>query len=291
MSGKQGVAVVGSANLDLVVSVDRFPLPGETVVGERYEEVAGGKGLNQAVAAAANGPAALVACVGADEAGGRLLEHLIARGVDVRHVGRVDTATGRAFIQVSADGENNIVVAALANRRLDRESVETALGHLRPGVVLAQLEVPAESVAAAAAWSATAGSRFVLNASPVHPLPTSLVAAADPLVVNIVEAERYVRDLEATAPTDVAELARVLAATAASVVVTAGERGAYIAAHGQAPRHIPAPSVDVVDTTGAGDEFAGTLACALSRGETLQRAAELATEAASRVLPIPRHER
>ena len=281
------VAVVGSANLDVVVMVERFPAPGETVLGGDLQEVAGGKGLNQAVAAARTAESAVVCCVGEDEAGRLLTARLESAGVDIRGVRRVATPSGRAFIKVAPGGENSIVVAAAANARLTAEDVRHALVELRPAVVLAQLEIPLESVLAAAGWASEHGARFVLNPSPVRELPDWLVEVCDPLVVNVGEAAEI---LGVAATADVAELALALAARAQSVVVTDGARGAHVA-RASGVEHVPGTRVDAVDTTGAGDEFVGHLAAALSRGETLTDAAAGANRAAARVVAVPRGQR
>ncbi|MEO5851090.1 MAG: ribokinase, partial [Nocardioides sp.] len=282
MSGRGDalVAVVGSANLDLVVMVERFPAPGETVLGGDFLEVAGGKGLNQAVAAARTAASAVVCCVGEDDAGRLLASRLEEAGVDTRRVRRVATPTGRAFIQVAPGGENSIVVATAANAQLTAEEVRGALVELRPAVVLAQLEVPLESVLAAAMWASEHGARFVLNPSPVRELPDWLVGACDPLVVNAGEAAEI---LGVAAGTDVAELAAALAARALSVVVTDGARGAHVGMP-TGVEHVLGVSVDALDTTGAGDEFVGHLAAALLRGETLAEGAASANRAAARVV-------
>lgn len=285
--GSALVAVVGSANLDVVVTVDRFPSPGETVLGGDVQEIAGGKGLNQAIAVSRHSSAALVACVGGDDAGRLLLAELESRGVDTAHVRRVRTATGRAFIQVAQDGENSIVVAAGANSRLAPDDVERSLRELRPAVVLAQLEVPLESVLAAATWARDHGARFVLNASPVRELPDWLVALCDPLVVNVTEATQVLR---ACSGVDVTKLAEGLLARAVSVVVTDGARGAYVGASGSV-EHVPGAPVNAVDTTGAGDEFAGRLAASLALGKRLLEGAGQANLAAARAVAVPRTRR
>lgn len=292
-----GVAVVGSANLDIVLSVDRFPLPGETVLGRGLVHVPGGKGLNQAIAAARHSPTVFVGCVGGDEAGDVLLSHLGEAGVDTSHVRRVDEATGRAFIQVAPDGENTIVVLALANRRLTAETVRTALDAVEPSVVLAQLEIPLESVEAAATWASDRGARFVLNPSPVRELPRGLLAACDPLVVNTGEAMSLLGDAQpegaAGAATDdySANLAGRLADLARSVAVTDGARGVSVASSPGDVTHIDGVRVTPVDTTGAGDEFAGAFASALATGGSLVSAAENANRAAARIVTMPRRER
>ena len=311
MSGA-GVAVVGSANLDVVVTLARFPQPGETVIGDALEEVGGGKGANQAMAAArgsahaaalgggaaASGAAraaapgadtAFVGCVGRDEAGDQLIAGLERAGVRTDYVMRCSKPTGRAFIQVTPDGENSIVVMALANSRLDVDKVVAALDALSPAVVLCQLEIPLESVEAAARWTEQSGATFVLNPSPFRPLPASLLQRCDPLIVNAAEAEAVLRDgrsidgLEALGAA-VAELSR-------SVVVTAGSRGAYVGTATHGISSIDGKPVVAVDTTGAGDEFAEQVAAGLARGLDLFAAADIANDAAARLVQVPRRER
>lgn len=291
MSVERGVAVVGSANLDLVVSLERFPEAGETVMGERLEEVAGGKGLNQAIAAARSGECAFVGSVGEDEAGRLLLEQLERAGVDATQVLHRPEPTGRAYIEVTPDGENRIVVMALANRRLEAAAVRRGLHALRPAVVLAQLEVPREAVDAAAEWASAHGARFVLNASPVSELPTSLLERCDPLIVNSGEAGWLVHGSSPGRDPDVAELARRLAQRVASVAVTDGPLGCHVGTSERGIAPVAGRPVPAVDTTGAGDMFAGTLAAALARGQELEDAAELANEAAARIVQVPRRDR
>lgn len=286
------VVVIGSANLDVVVRVQRLPAAGETVLGHQLEEVAGGKGLNQAIAAALRGPCTFVGTVGDDEAGRILVDRLQRAGVDTTWVARVPGPTGRALIEVDAAGENRIVVAPLANARLEADTVRNALDQLAPAVVLAQLEVPLAAVSAAAAWAAANGARFVLNASPVAVLPPDVLRCCDPLVVNRVEASAMLGDdPAASAPDDgVGALADRLAGQVTSVVVTDGPRGAHVGT-AERIRVIPAEPVTPVDTTGAGDAFAGTLAGALANGETLPSATGCANAAAARVIQLPRAQR
>jgi ribokinase len=269
------VVVVGSLNHDITVVTERRPDAGETVLGRSVATASGGKGANQAVAAARAGArVAMVGCVGADAAGEQLLAGLRAVGVDTARVRVLDDApSGTALIVVDDAGENSIVVVSGANARLAAVDVDAALagGGARAPVVLAQLEVPEEAVAAAARGA----GRFVLNASPARTLPRAVLAAADPLVVNAGEAAA----LTGAPDDDVDALARaVLALGARSVVITRGAGGALWASGDDTIAH-PAPRVRVVDTTGAGDVFAGTLAARLARGARPDDALAAAVEA------------
>jgi ribokinase len=264
------IAVVGSINLDLVVAVERHPRPGETVIGGDRREFPGGKGANQAVAAARLGAqVALVGRVGADAAGARLRDGLAEEGVDVAHV-REDPAapTGMALIAVDPRGENTIVVSPGANGRLGAADVEAARDVVGgAAVLLLQHEVPNEAVAAAIA---AAGGSVVLNPAPARPL----AAAVDVLVPNRGELEAL-----AGATGDPVALARSLDG-ARAVVVTLGAEGAVVVENKRAER-IAAPRVEAVDTTGAGDAFCGALAQALADGARLVDAARWAVRAAA----------
>jgi ribokinase len=266
------VVVVGSLNQDITVEADRRPDGGETVLGRWVAIAPGGKGANQAVAAARAGArVAMVGCVGADAAGDALLAGLRAAGVDTAGVRALDdTASGTALIVVDATGENSIVVVPGANARLSAADVERALG-TQAAVVLAQLEVPEEAVVAAA----RSAGRFVLNASPVRPLPAALLEAADPLIVNAGEAAA-ITGVDGADPQALA--AAALALGVRSIVITLGAGGAcWTTPEWSIAR--PAPAVDVVDTTGAGDVFAGMLAARLSRSADPEAALGAAVEA------------
>ncbi len=267
------VVVVGSLNQDITVEADRRPEGGETVLGRAVSTAPGGKGANQAVAAARAGArVAIVGCVGADAAGEAMRAGLRAAGVDdtsVRALG--DAPTGTALIVVDAAGENSIVVVPGANARLSAADVERALETRPEPLVLTQLEVPDDAVAAAARLA----GRFVLNASPARPLPQALLATADPLIVNAGEAAK----VTGTDESDARALAAAAHAIGArSIVITLGARGAcWSAPEGTVER--VAPSVEVVDTTGAGDVFAGTLAARLARGADPEAALAAAVDA------------
>lgn len=262
--------VVGSANADLVIGVERRPAAGETVLGSDLSVHPGGKGANQAVAAARLGArTALLARVGDDAHGRLLLDSQRAAGVDTTGVLVGGAPTGVALITVDPSGDNSIVVSPGANGRLTPADIRAA-GELlaRARVVSLQLEIPLDTVAEVAR-TLPYGTRLVLNPSPPAPLPADLLAVCDPLVVNEHEA-RYVLGEAGDRPEDWAR--GLLALGPRSVVVTLGAGGALVAEAGGCVR-LPSPEVDAVDTTGAGDAFTAALAWRLGLGETLAEAA------------------
>ncbi|MGW0987193.1 ribokinase [Streptomyces sp. NPDC002486] len=267
--------VVGSANADLVIGVERRPGAGETVLGSDLAVHPGGKGANQAVAAARLGArTALLARVGDDAHGRLLLDSQREAGVDTVGVLVGGAPTGVALITVDPSGDNSIVVSPGANGRLTPEDVRSA-GCLFQGsrVVSAQLEIPLETVVEAVRNLAPQ-SRFVLNPSPPRPLPREVLAACDPLIVNEHEAKVILGDSAVgDSPEDWARI--LLAKGPRSVVVTLGGQGALVASSEGVSR-VPAVKVDAVDTTGAGDSFTAALACRLGAGESLADAAAYA---------------
>jgi ribokinase len=264
--------------MDLVVSVPHLPGPGETVLGGSLERHPGGKGANQAVAAARMGaPTVMIGCLGRDEDGERGLSALREDGVDVRTVLNTAAPSGAALIVVAADGSNQIAVAPGANARLDARAVEAALDGLAPGgadVLLVSLEVPMDAVAAAVRAGGVAGSRIVLNPAPAQELPPDLLSAGPILTPNRDELAR----LAETKPLDDAARS-LLERGATAVVVTLGADGCavYDARGHEAYAALDGP---VVDTTGAGDCFNGVLAAELARGFDLRDAAARANRAA-----------
>ncbi|WP_020660078.1 ribokinase [Amycolatopsis benzoatilytica] len=275
MTGR--VVVVGSANVDLVVGVPRHPRGGETVLGGDLRRSPGGKGANQAAAAARAGGAetTFLGAFGPDDGADFLLSSLENAGVRTDLASRADTATGTAFILVSPDGENSIVVAPGANSRL--RLGEAQLARIAAAdVVLAQLEIPLD-VVAAAAQARRSGALMVLNAAPSCPLPQLDV---DVLVVN----EHEAADLAGTSGTP-DELARILRQRAPAVVITLGAAGCVVAERETV--RLPGFPVSAVDTTGAGDTFCGVLAAALAGDCSLVEAAERASAAAALAVTRP----
>jgi ribokinase len=267
------VVVVGSVNADLVVTVRQLPRAGETVSGGTFARHGGGKGANQAVAAARAGArVAFVGAVGADDLGDEALRELEAEGIDVSAVQRLDDVpTGVAVIVVDERGENQIAVASGANAALTGEAVAAATRSLLTGegVVLLGHEVPPEAVAAGAAAARAAGWQTILNPAPARELIDDLEGVI--LTPNGDEARRLVGE------PDLADAARALRSrTNAPVLITIGANGAVF--EGEI---VPAPPVNVVDTTGAGDTVNGALAACLAAGEPLRDAVAFALAAAS----------
>jgi ribokinase len=274
------VVVVGSVNADLVVAVPSLPGPGETVTGGTFARHGGGKGANQAVAAARLGAeVTFVGAVGDDDLGAAAVEELAAEGIDVRAIATLDgVATGVALITVDEAGENAIAVASGANAELDAAAVRAALdGRLDgpPGVVLLGHEVPPDAVLAGAGAARDAGWTAVLNPAPARELAADVLALAPLLTPNASEACALAGDGDPeAAATALAER------TGAPVLVTLGARGALLI-DGDRREHLDAPAVEVADTTGAGDALNGALAAELAAGRALADAARVAVRAAS----------
>ncbi|MDX2379315.1 MAG: ribokinase [Acidimicrobiia bacterium] len=260
------VIVVGSANLDLVAATPRIPRPGETIIGTSYAEFAGGKGLNQAIAASRDGAdTALVATVGSDAAGTSLLAVANDNGIDTAYVACSDALpSGRALIMVDERGENSIVAVPGANAETSGRAIPAGT------VVLAQLEVAIDAVTQAFAAARQRGSTTILNPAPAAALPAELVRLTDILIPNEHEAERM------------GGIHELLDAGVQTVIVTRGSRGVAVTTRsaGQIESwSVAAIPVDAIDTTGAGDAFCGCLAAAIAAGPELRPAIQRAVAA------------
>jgi ribokinase len=285
------VLVIGSYNTDLVMRCPRLPAPGETILGGTFAQHHGGKGANQAVAAArlaTAGQVRFVAKVGDDAFGQQALMQLRAEGVDTACV-RVAPGqpSGVALINVAtATGENSISVAAGANEHLRPADVDAALAAAPGTVVVLQLETPLPTVRHAARQAAARGLRVVLNPAPAQPLPAGLGADLYALTPNETEAETLtgVRVTDAATATRAAE--RLHAAGISRVVLTLGAQGAYWS-DGTGAALVAAPAVQAVDTTAAGDCFTGALAVALAEGHALPDAVAFACRAAALAVTRP----
>lgn len=270
------IVVFGAINIDLVISAPHLPAPGETVIGESYRLAPGGKGANQALAAARDGARVLLAgAIGKDGFAEPALALLRAAGVELALAASDERPTGCAAITVAAGGENMITVAAGANLLARAEMVADA--RLGPGTtVLLQLEVPAAEVALLAGRAKRRGSRIVLNLAPALALAPETLGTVDVLVANEREAVALGRT-----PTELAAAFRLV------FVVTEGARGAvaYLPEGGEIA--VPALAVAAVDTTGAGDTFVGVLAAALDAGLALPQALRRASVAAGLACRAP----
>jgi len=264
------IVVVGSLNMDLVVRAPRHPQPGETILGGDFRTFPGGKGANQAVAAARLGAAVqMIGRVGADAFGDALLQTLAQDGVDTRHVQRDQEApTGVALITLNAAGQNAIVVAPEANARVTpQDVVAAAAAFAGAAVLLLQLECPLPAVAQAIELAKQHGAQVVLNPAPAQPLDAALLAQVDYLLPNQNELA-LLTGLDDLRPA----VRRLQAVGVRRIVVTLGEEGVLVV-EGDSEVHIPAHGVTVVDTTAAGDAFAGAFAVALLEGHATYQAA------------------
>ncbi|MFJ3668471.1 ribokinase [Streptomyces sp. NPDC090106] len=270
------IAVLGSTNMDLVAYVEKAPALGETVTGREFRTVPGGKGANQAIAAArAGADVSMIGAVGNDAYGPRLRATLEHSGVVTDHLRTTEGPSGTAHIVVDDEGGNAIVVIPAANGTVD---------HLAPGdegliasadALLLQLEIPLAAVVAGAQAARAHGVRTILTPAPARPLPPELLAATDLLLPNEHEATTL------TGLTDPIAAARALLEQVPEVVITLGAAGSLYLTRGAEPLAVPAQRVTAVDSTGAGDTFAGTLAVALAEERPIREAMRWAAAAAA----------
>lgn len=282
MAGKR-IVVVGSSNTDMIIKVPRMPGPGETILGGEFSMAAGGKGANQAVAAArAGGNVVLIARVGADIFGEQAVEGFKREGIDVSHIVKDQLVpSGIALIFVDRRGQNSIAVSSGANARLSPTDVERARAAISSAdILLMQLETPIETVEAAAEIAAAHGVKVILNPAPARPLDEDLLKRASILTPNESEAELLtgikVEDESGAAMAADALLARGIE----TALITLGPRGVLVAT-ASSREIVPGFKVEAVDTTGAGDVFNGALAVALAENRPLRDAVLFANAAAA----------
>ena len=277
------IVVVGSSNTDMIIKVPRLPKPGETILGGTFFLAAGGKGANQAVAAArAGGKVAFVARVGDDMFGKQAIQRLKYDAIDVRHVIKDKKApSGVALIFVAADGENSIAVASGANNNLSPKDVRAARAVLDTAkIIIMQLETPLETARTVAQMAARKSIPFILNPAPARPLDDELLKKVTLITPNEIEAElltgvRVMDEASAEAA------ARVLSAKGVrTVIITLGARGAYVHSD-RIQGIIPGFEVKAVDSTAAGDVFNGALAVSLAEGKPLEQVVRFANAAAA----------
>ena len=274
MNMTASIAVVGSLNMDLVIRSPRIPRPGETILGGELHTVPGGKGANQAVAAARLGAqVSMIGRVGQDAFAAPLLENLAADGIDHAFVLQDgETATGVALIVVDDNGENSIVVSSGANMRLSPDDVEAAEPAIAAAdLLILQLEVPLETVIRAAELARDHGVQVVLNPAPARPLPAELLSMIDVLIPNESEAA-LLTGLPTGTQAEAAEAVEALLGSGVgTMILTLGARGALPAREGEM-QIVPAFDVEPVDTTAAGDAFVAGLSVALAEGREIYEA-------------------
>lgn len=278
------IVIVGSLNMDLVIRAERLPRPGETLAGDTFSTVAGGKGANQAVAAARLGASvAMIGCVGADAYGASLRSALLAEGIDCQAVTLLEqVSTGIASIVVDANSQNAIMIVAGANGELAPAHIEQCDTLLQAAeIVICQLEVPMPTVRHTLMRARQLGKTVILNPAPaVGPLPDDWYPLIDWLIPN--ESEAFaLTGITVDSPVAAEQAARqLLAAGAGNVIITLGERGVVHAA-AQGCEHLTAPVVKALDTTAAGDTFVGGFAAALACGQSESAAVRFGQKAAA----------
>ena len=266
------IIIVGSLNADLVVRAPRFPKPGETISGEDLQIIPGGKGANQAVAAARQGiSVAMAGRVGNDSFGPLLIDNLVQNRVDTGHV-QVDpeSATGTAIIIVDPSGQNSIVLSPGGNGRVTAVDLER-ISFADFKLLLLQLEIPIEAVYAAARRARESGLRVLLNPAPARALPEELISLPDFLVPNETELSLLTDEAVHDIPSAEQAARKLLERGARNVIVTLGAKGALIV-NNEGAQHVPPFKVEAVDTTAAGDAFIGGFASALLQNRSMEEA-------------------
>ncbi len=277
------IVVVGSSNTDMIIQVDKIPVPGETVLGGKFSTAAGGKGANQAVAAArAGGKVTFIAAVGNDSLGSQAVEGFARDGININYIKRVENvASGVALIFVGKDGENSIAVASGANAYLEADFVNSSKDMVtRAKILLMQLETPIETVSRAARLGHEAGVKVILNPAPARQLDDELLRQVSIITPNEIEAElltgvKVEDEISAGKAADV-----LLEKGIEYVLITLGSRGVFLASQTR-KQLVPGFKVDAVDTTAAGDVFNGALATGLAEDKSIEEAIEFANAAAA----------
>lgn len=283
------IAVIGSSNTDMVVRTPHFPAPGETILGGEFLMNAGGKGANQAVAAArSGGEVFFIGKVGSDIFGKNSIKNIKKEGIDVSGISTdPEAASGVAQIIVDEKGENSIVVAPGANQKLSREDIDNAEDQIRQAdILLMQLEIPVDTILYAANKAHRLGKKVILNPAPATQLPDDLFTSLYMITPNENETE-LLTNIKVTDESSAAEAAKSLKNRGVrNVIITMGSKGAYVYTD-ELKQMVPAFDVQAVDTTAAGDCFNGALAVELSRGMDMIESVQYANRAASIAVTRP----
>jgi len=280
------IVVIGSSNTDMMVRVDHFPLPGETLIGDNFMTAQGGKGANQAVAVARlGGKATFVCCLGDDTFGNKSLELLKKEGINTTYTRLIKgVSSGVALIPVDKKGENTIIVASGANAMLSIEDIKAAEEDIKNAkIVLMQLETPLPALIYAAHIAHTNGVKVVLNPAPFpkEPLPKELLENVDIIIPNETEAAYMVGEQIKDQASAFSVIHKIQATGVKTVIVTVGKLGAYTLNEQNELVLVPAFPVKAIDTVAAGDTFCGGLCVALSKGYSLAEAIKVGNKAAS----------
>lgn len=280
------ILVVGSANIDYTLNVARLPTPGETVTADSFRQTIGGKGVNQAVAAArAGGAVAMLTCVGDDQHGQMLRAALVSEGVAVEHVSVAHAPSGVAVVMTAAGGDNMIVVVPGANAMLHPSMLRTDLFDGR-GVVLCQLEISRDAVLQAARLARASGAVFILDPAPAQVMSADLLGCVDWLTPNESEA-RFLLDVPRGEIDPVGAATAIRAMGVRNVILKLGGRGSLLLSKDDEPVFVAPHAVEAIDTTAAGDAFNGAFAVALAEGASPQDAARFASAAAALAVTRP----
>ena len=270
------ILVIGSSNTDMIIKTERLPRPGETVGNGQFSIVNGGKGANQAVAAArAGGQVRFVTCLGDDLFGKQQLENFRDSGIATNFVQQLaGTPTGTALILVDAKGENSIAIAPGANGKMTPEHIEDAeSAFIEADWLLLQLEIPLATVAHCLKKADETNTKVLLNPAPAQALSDDLLAKVHTLIVNETEAALLSGRSEVVTDAEIREVAQeLLRKVGDTVILTLGAQGAYVTTKSGVRSYVAGRKVEVVDTTAAGDVFCGTLAVALSEGKSIREA-------------------
>lgn len=268
---KKRIVVIGSSNTDMIVNVKRIPKPGETILGGAFSMASGGKGANQAIAAARSGGSVSFVCkLGRDAFGDAALKGFVSEGIDVRPVLRdANSPSGVALVLVGSNGQNSIAVASGANSCLNTQDVQKQKALISgAGILLMQLETPLQTIQAATRIAVSAGVPVILNPAPALPLSSELLRSVSILTPNETEASILsgirVKDLNSAGKA----AGKLMRAGVSIVIITLGAKGVLVATR-EFVRHVPGFKVKALDTTAAGDTFNGAMATALAEGQTL----------------------